>query len=222
MGANETLANSPALFGKLVDKATDAVMAGFGRGEELEADDKGLVVADKAGYDPKGLGAFLTTLADRNKERQQQAGTVRVASRDGRAAEEAGDGNRDQEARGHGRRWTRASSENVKYKPVDQAAIATVDQGRRRTRRDRRAAKDKPDDEASATTAKKKKKGFGLGKLMDRRRRRAEVRRGHRLGRRPRTCDTERDAKGGANPAMVAVKATAAELTAFKKEGKLS
>ena len=42
-------------------------MAGFGRGEELEADEKGIVVAAKAGYDPKGLGAFLTTLADRNK-----------------------------------------------------------------------------------------------------------------------------------------------------------
>jgi len=32
----------------------------------------------------------------------------------------------------------------------------------------------------------------------------------------------ERSAKGGANPNPVAVKVTAAELTAFKKEGKLS
>ena len=34
--------------------------------------------------------------------------------------------------------------------------------------------------------------------------------------------DSERDAKGGSNPALVSVKVTAAELTAFKKEGKLS
>jgi predicted Zn-dependent protease len=67
MGANETMANNPAIFNKIVDKATEAVMAGFGRGEELEADEKGVVVAAKAGYDPKGLGAFLTTLAERNK-----------------------------------------------------------------------------------------------------------------------------------------------------------
>ena len=67
MGANETMANNPAIFNKIVDKATEAVMAGFGRGEELEADEKGIVVAAKAAYDPKGLGAFLTTLADRNR-----------------------------------------------------------------------------------------------------------------------------------------------------------
>jgi hypothetical protein len=34
--------------------------------------------------------------------------------------------------------------------------------------------------------------------------------------------DTERAAKGGPNPALVAVKVTAQELTAFKKDGKLS
>ena len=45
MGANETMANNPAIFNKIVDKATEAVMAGFGRGEELEADEKGIVVA---------------------------------------------------------------------------------------------------------------------------------------------------------------------------------
>jgi hypothetical protein len=34
--------------------------------------------------------------------------------------------------------------------------------------------------------------------------------------------DTERNAKGGSNPAMVTVKVTPAEITAFKKDGKLS
>ena len=42
MGTSETLSNSPALFNKFVDKATEGVMAGFGRGEELESDEKGL------------------------------------------------------------------------------------------------------------------------------------------------------------------------------------
>ncbi len=34
--------------------------------------------------------------------------------------------------------------------------------------------------------------------------------------------DPEVDAKGGANPALVAVKVTASDVEAFKKEGKLS
>ena len=54
MGANETLSNSPALFNKLVDKATDAVMAGFGRKEELEADEKGVIPPARPGTPPRG------------------------------------------------------------------------------------------------------------------------------------------------------------------------
>ena len=73
MGADETLAGNKALFGKLVEKATDVVMAGFGRGEELEADDKGVVLANKVGYAPHGLPSFLSTLLDRNKNSTREA-----------------------------------------------------------------------------------------------------------------------------------------------------
>ena len=34
------------------------IYAGYSRGEELEADRLGVVLANKAGYDPKGLGRF--------------------------------------------------------------------------------------------------------------------------------------------------------------------
>jgi hypothetical protein len=37
-----------------------------------------------------------------------------------------------------------------------------------------------------------------------------------------RGVDSERRAKGGTNPALVAVSITAADLTAFKKAGKLN
>src|SRR5262245_3348998 len=43
IAAEETGAGG-AVFGELVNKATNVVMAGFGRGEELEADQKGIVL----------------------------------------------------------------------------------------------------------------------------------------------------------------------------------
>ena len=60
IGAEESITKNPELWGKLVDVTSDLVMAGFGRGEELESDRDGLAMADAAGYAPAGLGEFLT------------------------------------------------------------------------------------------------------------------------------------------------------------------
>ena len=48
MGADETVGSS-GVFNKLVDKAYQVVMAGFGRDEELEADEKGIVSPTPSG-----------------------------------------------------------------------------------------------------------------------------------------------------------------------------
>ena len=55
-------AGSP-LFEALTDEATDAILAGFGRKEELESDQIGIGLASAAGYSPRGLIEFLETLA---------------------------------------------------------------------------------------------------------------------------------------------------------------
>jgi hypothetical protein len=214
------MANSPALLGKLVDKATDAVMAGFGRNEELEADDKGLVVAASAGYDPKGLGAFLTTLSDRNKGASSKQGLFashpemdeRLKKLETEIATKKLTGTVVMDARFH---------ENVKYKPVDQAAIATVTKGAAGLAGDSGSGQKKSDDKP-ADDGKKKKGGFGLGKLMTSSGPEQKSAEGTSGAAARGVTDSERDAKGGSNPALVAVKVTAAELTAFKKEGKLS
>ena len=73
IGADETV-GSAGVFNKLVDKATGVVMAGFGREEELEADRKGIVIANTVGYNPNGLKDFLTTLAERNKASTEKQG----------------------------------------------------------------------------------------------------------------------------------------------------
>jgi beta-barrel assembly-enhancing protease len=228
MGANETMANNPAIFNKVVEKATDAVMAGFGRGEELEADEKGVVVSAKSGYDPKGLGGFLTTLAERNKNSSTKNGLFashpemdeRLKKLDKTIADQKLAGTAVLDARYH---------QNVTYKPVALASVTTVEKGAAglagdsgkaddSTKKDDKKSDDKPADDGS-----KKKKGFGLSKLMGGGGNNTEQKSAETTGSQAaRGVDTERNAKGGANPAMVTVKVTPAEVTAFKKDGKLS
>ena len=98
MGANETMANNPALFNKTVDKATDVVDGGFGRAEELEADEKGIVVADEGRLRPERPRRVPDHARRSQQELDWQAGSLRLASRDGRAAEETGQDHRRSEA----------------------------------------------------------------------------------------------------------------------------
>jgi Putative Zn-dependent protease, contains TPR repeats len=232
MGADETMA-SPGIFNKIVDKATEAVMAGFGRSEELEADEKGIVVASKTGYDPKGLGAFLSTLAERNKSSSGKNGLFashpemdeRLKKLDKTIADQKLAGSAVLEARLH---------ENVTYKPVPLASVTTVEKGAAGLAGDsgkkaeggegsKESAGNKDGDQSKSADAGKKKKGFGLSKLMGGGGGSTEQKSAETMGSQAgRGVDVERDAKGGSNPAMVTVKVTPAEITAFKKDGKLS
>ena len=98
MGADETLSNSPALFERLVESATDAVLEGFGRATSCRVTAKGIALANKVGYAPQGLGNFLTTLQGAQQGLDGEEGPVRVASGDEGAARQAGQGDRRGEA----------------------------------------------------------------------------------------------------------------------------
>jgi hypothetical protein len=128
----------------------------------------------------------------------------------------------------------------VSYKPVPQSGIATVQAGSsglaggsdsggskntKTANKDDKSADNKTAKKAddSDDDAQKKKGGFGLSKLGSGfgggEKKEAQVvgsGAGRGLG------DPEVNAKGGANPALVAVKVTPADLETFKKEGKLS
>ena len=68
MGADETLAGNSALLEQAGRQGLRRIVdSGFGRGEELEADEKGIVLANTVGYAPHGPDGFLTTLIERNK-----------------------------------------------------------------------------------------------------------------------------------------------------------
>ena len=74
---SSSLTAGSALFEALADKATDAILTGFGRSEELEADQVGIDFASSAGYDPAGLIAFLETLAQIHSDSTAKSGLFR-------------------------------------------------------------------------------------------------------------------------------------------------
>jgi Zn-dependent protease with chaperone function len=227
MGTSETLSNSPALFNRFVDKATEGVMAGFGRGEELEADDKGVLLANKVGYAPTGLSTFLTTIKERNSNSSEKQGLFashpemdeRLKKLEKKIAEAKPAGTAVVEAR---------FQKNITYNPVPLGAVATVEKGSSGLTGGGTAKADdkseaKKEDETAADDGKKKKKGgFGLSKLMSPSSGGEQKSAENTGSAAAKGLDKERLAKGGSNPAPVVVTVTAADLTAFKKEASLN
>ena len=216
IGADETIGDR-AVFNKLVDKTSELVLAGFGRAEELESDRDGLRLANQVGYDPKGLGAFLTRLTQRNKSASEKQGLFashpEMQERLDRIAKQIADEKLTSSATIEAR-YRRF----VSYTAKPQTEIATVQAGSAGLTGGG-SSKD-PDSDKKADDAPKKKGGFGIASLLKpggSERKSAEV-----VGSgASRGVDRERNAKGGGNPAVVVVTLTVAEIAAFKKEGGL-
>jgi hypothetical protein len=229
----------------LVNKMMDVVLTGFGQKEELEADAKGLALANQVGYAPSGLPDFLQKLVDRNKGSNEKHGLFashpamqeRLDKMQAQIKRDKLSATATLEAR---------LKKYVSYKPVPLSGIATVQAGSaglaggssgssgssggsKKGSGDANAkATDATSDDKTAKKGddtdggeKKKKGGFGLSNLTSfggGEKKQAQVV-GSGAGR---GLDPEVDAKGGPNPAVVAVKVTRADVEAFKKEGKLS
>ncbi len=69
-----SLTGDQAVFEKIVEKGTEAVLQGFGRKEELEADKVGVQIASHTGYHPDGLIEFLGVLSSRNEGSESRSG----------------------------------------------------------------------------------------------------------------------------------------------------
>jgi beta-barrel assembly-enhancing protease len=68
MTTEEVGAKGSAYYSKLANAAYDNIVErGFDRGDEDEADQEGLRLANKAGYNPAALGSFLGKLMERNQ-----------------------------------------------------------------------------------------------------------------------------------------------------------
>ena len=212
MGAAETLSGSAGLMERAVTATYDNIVErGFGRAEENESDEEGISLANKTGYAPQGLSAFLTTLKDRNKASTEKRGlfashpemqerldrlTRQITSQKLAAAATL-------EAR---------YRKSISYKPVAVTAIATVAPGAAGLAGDEKKAEEKKEEP--------KKRGFGLGRMLPSgggEKKQAQV----TASGGARGVDPEKDSKGGPNPRPVPVKVAAADIATFKKDGSL-
>ena len=219
MGASETLSGSSSLMERAVTATYDNIVEkGFGRGEENESDEKGITLANRAGYAPAGLAGFLTTLKDRNKDATEKRGLFashpEMQERLDRIPKIIASNKLAATATLEAR-----YKKNVTFKPVPVTAIATVDPGAAGltgggAKPEEKKAEEKPAEEP------KKKGGFGLGRMLPGgggEKKQANV----TASGGARGVDPEKDSKGGANPKSVEVKIAAADIAAFKKEGGL-
>ncbi|MEZ5292486.1 MAG: M48 family metalloprotease [Vicinamibacterales bacterium] len=208
MGADEKM--SGALMNKLADKAYEIVDQGFGRGDELEADEKGIVLANTVGYAPTGMIGFLNMLMERNKATNTAEKNGLFASHP--ETKERIDKMTKQIA--SAKLTSTATVEarytsTITYKPVAVTEIATIVGGTSGA-----AGATKPAEEP-------KKKGLGgLGASL--RPGGGEKKSAQVTGSASaRGAGQESNAKGGGNPAPVTVTVSAADVAAFKKAGGL-
>jgi predicted Zn-dependent protease len=209
MGADETVAGNSKLMSALADKAYEVIEQGFGRGEELESDEKGIVLANTVGYAPQGMNGFLAMLVERNKEAPPAknglfASHPETKERMDKMTRQIASAKLTSTAT-----VTERYTSTITFKPVAAAEIATIEAGSAGAA----GATAKPAEEP-------KKKGGLMGALRPGGgERRAAQTTGSGAARGAGSED--RLAKGGSNPALVAVAVSAADVAAFKKAGGL-
>jgi hypothetical protein len=225
MGADETLSGNAALFNSLVDNVYLSILDNsFGRAEENESDEKGVILINRLGYAPQGLGAFLTRLQERNKDATEKRGLFASHPAMKERLDRLSKQITSQKLAGKATIADRYRK-TISYQPVPAASIALVEAGAAGLT----GSTTKPEEKPAAKPEEKKeepaaqRRGFGgLGRMLPGsgggEKKSAQV----SAAQSARGVDPERDAKGGSNPKPVPVTITAADIAAFKKEGGLT
>jgi beta-barrel assembly-enhancing protease len=217
----QNLASNPELFHRVEDEMFKVVFAGFGRTEEMESDEKGVRLAESAGYDPTGLEFFLQALKERNARSDSKQGLFA-------SHPEINDRIQKIEAMIQKESWRGGATnpdrleKNVKYQPVPLAGITAVQDGSSGLAGESQPENKDKDKEANQQEQPKKSR-FSLSKIKNplgggsEKTQSAEVTgSGGSRG-----VDKEQNAQGGTNPSQVVVVVTEPELQSFIKEGGL-
>jgi predicted Zn-dependent protease len=171
----------------------------FDRNDEMDSDKTGVLLAQKLGYAPNGLGQFLTRLDERNKDTPAQNGLF-ASHPDTKARIEKVTNT------AKGATVEARYKANIKYVPTEITKIAQLVEG----------ASGLAGSSKEEKKEEPKKKGFGLSSLTktastDKQTAQVSASGGAR------GVGPDRDAKGGSNPNIVKVTVSAAEVDAFKK-----
>ncbi len=214
LGAEKAGGGKGALIKAMTGKVYEMVLENsFDRGDENEADEKGVQLASKTGYAPAGLADFLVRLAARNRSQTERNGLFashpETQERIGKIRKEAG------ALKGGNALVAARYKDNVKYEPTDLSEIPQVTEGAAGLVGGS-SSKGATADAKPAAEEKPKKKGFGLSSLkktISPEQQSAQV----SASGGARGVGPDRNAKGGPNSAVVTVTLTAADLAAFKK-----
>jgi beta-barrel assembly-enhancing protease len=205
---------------KLTNAAYDNIVErGFDRGDEAEADEEGLRLANKAGYNPAALGSFLGKLMARNKglSGAKPNGLFATHPQTQARVDEQSKQIKSEKLAGAAIGQARYAA-SVKYDAKPPSAIALTKSEAKGVAGAESGAK-KPD---AKPPAKEEKKGGGmfggLGSALSGGKQKEGAQASASAG--GRALDPNRPdryAAGGGNPNKIAVTVTAAELEAFRK-----
>jgi predicted Zn-dependent protease len=221
MGTEEVGSRTNYLATVVADLAYDSIVEkGFDRGDEDDADQEGVRLANKAGYNPAGLTSFLQKLMDRNKDYKGSKPNGLFAThpdtrdRISKVTKQIKTEKLTSTAMGEPRYAT-----NVKFeaKPVTAVAISTSTAKGVTGASSTAAAKEEPKKE-------EKKSGSGGGmfggltnKLSSGKQKESTQASASAGGRAVDPTRPDRYAAGGGNPNKLAVSVSAAELENFRK-----
>jgi predicted Zn-dependent protease len=192
----------------VANKSYEIVFEGqYDRGQELDADKTGVGIANKAGYAPGGLAAFLTRLDERNKDNPDRNGLFAshpaTKERISELSKEISAKKLNATAIVAGR-----YKASITYKPVPLTQITAITPGASGL-----TGGSAKDTKPANTKSGGSKLGLGkLGALGGEKKASATVASAGARG-----ATTDRDAKGGSNAAIVTIVVTALELVDFKK-----
>ncbi|MBA2260312.1 MAG: M48 family metalloprotease [Acidobacteria bacterium] len=198
---------STALFSALANAAYDNIVEkGFDRGDEEDADQEGLRLANKASYAPNGLATFLGKLAERNKTTPTRNGLFASHPETQGRIEKLSNQVTSEKLAAAALVQPRYAS-NIKFEAKPLTEVATVVAGTRGVAGEEKK-EEKPEEE-------KKKKGFLGGLKLSGGKQQESTQASASAG--GRAVGTDRHAKGGENPSKLTVKVTPAELEEFRK-----
>lgn len=222
MGASETLSGNAALLDRVVSATYESIVErGFGRDDEREADAEGVALSSRVGYQPAALRSFLTRLKERNASSRERRGLF-ASHPDMQSRLDGIAGTITKQTLAGTVALPDRYRQAITYTPKPLAEIATVDPGAAGlTGGDGKPAPAPAPADDKAKKDEPKRRSFGLGRMMPGsggEKSQAQVTGSGAA----RGVDPERDARGGSNPALVAVSLTPADLQAFQKAGGLA
>ena len=155
----DVAAGSREYFGALADYTYDNIVEkGFDRGDENDADEKGIRLANKVGYNPIGLGVFLTKLMERNKGNADHNGLFAshpdTQARVDRLGNQITDRETGRDCHGDGALQLYITFDAKPLAEIAAVAAGTQGRGRRRLQNEEKKTEEKKEEP--------KRKGFGL------------------------------------------------------------